>query len=72
MFIDEIEINIIIFKKIRNRYKKKQINFEYNKNSNYIFIIIEKFIKTIYNKIEKLNFFDSIYRDNMKIILFKN
>ena len=69
MFINKIEINIITFKKIRNRHKKKQINFEYNKNLNYTFVTIEKFVKTIYNKIEKSNPFDSTYRNNMRIIV---
>ena len=63
---------MIIFKKMRNRHKKEQINFECNKNSDYIFVIIKKFVKTIYNKIGKSNFFDSIYRDNIRIILFEN
>ena len=72
MFINEIEIDIITFKKMRDRYKKEQINFEYNKDSNYIFVTIEKLVKTIYNEIEKSNPFDSTYRNNIRVMLFEN
>ena len=48
------------------------MNFEYNKNLNYNFAIIEKLIKLRYNKIKKSNLFDLNYRDNIKIILFNN
>ena len=37
IFNDNIEIDIITFREIRELYKKEQISFECNKNINYSF-----------------------------------
>ena len=72
MFRNDIEINIITFREMRKFYKKKQIFFECNKNVNYSFINVQKLVKAAYNEIEKPNFFDSKYKNNMKIVLSNN
>ena len=52
---NNIEIDIITLKKIKNTKKQNRIIFEYNKNIDYIFTYISKLIKTTYNEIEKIN-----------------
>ena len=61
---------MITLKRIKNVNKKNIISFECNKNVNYVFVIIIRLIKIIYNEINKINSFDLEYRDVIKINLF--
>ena len=65
-----MNVEMITLKKIRDVNKRNIISFKYNKNINYVFIIIIQFIKTAYNEINKINSFNFEYRDVMKINLF--
>ena len=66
---NEINVEMITLRDMKNQSKKKQINFECNKNANYNYKTIEKFIKIVYNEIEKFDFFDSIYKNSIIIVL---
>ena len=57
-------------KKIRDVNKRNIISFECNKNVDYVFVIIIRLIKIVYNEINKINSFDLEYRDVIKINLF--
>ena len=70
LFNDEIDVEIIILRNMKNVSKKKQINFECQKKQNYNFIVVNKLIKTIYNEINKFNSFDSKYKKTMQMMLF--
>ena len=72
MLSDDIEINIIIFRKMRKLYKKEQISFECNKNVNYSFINVQKLVKAVYNEINKSNLFDSEYNNSIRVVLLNN
>ena len=65
-----MNVEMITLKKMRDVNKRNIISFKYNKNVNYVFIIIIQFIKTTYNEINKINSFNFEYRDVMKINLF--
>ena len=52
---------MIMLKKIRNVNKRDMISFECNKNVDYVFIIVIRFIKVVYNEINKINSFDFEY-----------
>ena len=67
---DEIDVEMIILRNMKNVSKRKQINFEYQKEQNYNFIAVNKLIRTIYNEINKLNSFDSKYKKIMQMMLF--
>ena len=66
---DEIDERMIILREMREIFKRKQINFECNKEQNYNFVNVNKLIKIAYNEIDKSNSFDSNYKDVMQIIL---
>ena len=70
LFNDEINVEMIILRNMKNVSKKKQINFECQKKQNYNFITMNKLIKAIYNQINKYNSFNSKYKKIMQIILF--
>ena len=55
LLINNIEIDIITFKNIKNSNKLNKITFECNKNFNYNFIHVSKLIKKIYNEVKKIN-----------------
>ena len=55
---------------MRDVNKRNIISFECNKNVDYVFIIIIRLIKIVYNEINKINSFDLEYRNVIKINLF--
>ena len=67
---DEIDVEMTILRNMKNVSKKKQINFECQKEQNYNFIVVNKLIKAIYNEINKFNSFDSRYKKTMQMMLF--
>ena len=66
---DEIDVKMTILREMKEIFKKKQINFECNKEQDYSFVNVNKLIKIAYNEIDKSNSFDSNYKDVMQIVL---
>ena len=56
-------------KDIRDSSKRDTLLFEYNKDIDYTFAIITRLIKAIYNKVKKVNFFNSRYNVIRVILL---
>ena len=54
---DQIKINIIMLRDMKNQFKRKQINFDCNKKLNYFYFNVKRLIKAIYSQIDKSNFF---------------
>lgn len=66
---DDIDVEMTVFKEMRDDSKKKKMSFECNKDANYAYNIIKKLIKTVYSEIEKISSFDSNYKEFMQISL---
>ena len=56
-----MNVEMITLKEMRNVNKKNTISFEYNKDIDYAFIIVIRFIKIVYNEINKINSFNLEY-----------
>ena len=56
---DQIKINMIMFRDMKNQFKKEQVNFDCNKKSNYFYFNVKRLIKAAYNQIDKSNFFEA-------------
>ena len=67
--IDNINVDMMILKEMRDEDKKERVFFECHKNANYFYDMIKKLIKVIYNQVEKISSFDFSYKKFMQISL---
>ena len=69
MVHNDIDVNIATLRGIKDQFKREQINFEYNKGSNYLYLTIKRLIKAAYSEVGKPNPFNPDYKDAKGLVL---
>ncbi|KAG7008283.1 hypothetical protein G7Y79_00006g019030 [Physcia stellaris] len=66
---DEMDVNMVILRGMRDQPKRDQINFEHNKNADYDYKNVKELIKAAYSEIRKPDPFDPVYKDTAVTLL---
>ena len=56
---DQIEIGIAMLRGMKDQFKREQVNFDCNKESNYFYPNVERLIKAVYSQVGKPNPFEA-------------
>ncbi len=56
---------------MKDKDKRERVSFKYNKDADYAFATVIRFIKVLYSEIGKINPFDPRYKDAIRVTLPK-
>lgn len=66
---EQIDVGMAVLKGMRDVDKRQQVTFECNKDSDYSFPTVLRFMQAAYSEIGRMNPFDPGYKDSMQIAL---
>ena len=67
--LDQLDVGMATLRGMKDKDKRERVSFECNKDADYAFATVVRFIKASYSEIGKINPFDPGYKDAMRVTL---